>query len=86
MSQWPTVFLKLDFSRNTLNECKDLPALRARVNKCDVGIMFSYEASMRSDHHAGTTWAPRGRTPIFKVTGLRSTVNMVSAITGKGQM
>lgn len=48
--------------------------------------MFSYEASMRSDHHAGTTWAPRGRTPIFKVTGLRSTVNMVSAITGKGQM
>jgi len=44
-------------------------------------LLFADEASMRSDYHAGTTWAPRGKTPIVKVMGQRHTViNMVSAV------
>jgi transposase len=65
---------------------KDLPALRAQAKARGAIVMFADEASMRSDYHAGTTWAPRGRTPIVKVMGQRSTVNMISAIGGDGQM
>ena len=35
---------------------------------------------MRTDHHAGTTWAPAGQAPVVITTGERKTVNMVSAI------
>jgi len=41
---------------------------------------------MRSDYHAGTTWAPRGKTPIVKVMGQRHTViNMISAVGLSGE-
>ena len=38
-------------------------------------IYFADEAGIRSDYHAGTTWAPVGRTPVVKapVPGSRST-------------
>ncbi|WP_263645079.1 MULTISPECIES: hypothetical protein [Marinobacter] len=29
-----------------------------------VGATFGDEASIRSDYHSGTTWAPKGETPI----------------------
>jgi transposase len=64
----------------------DLPALRARAKSIGAVVLFADEASMRSDYHAGTTWAPRGRTPIVRVTGQRTTVNMISAISGNGEM
>jgi transposase len=64
----------------------DLPALRAHAKQRGAVVMFADEASMRSDYHTGTTWAPRGKTPIVKVTGQRVTVNMISAISGTGQM
>jgi len=28
-------------------------------------IFYADESGVRSDHHAGTTWAPRGHTPVF---------------------
>jgi transposase len=64
----------------------DLPKLRALAKARDAVVLFADEASMRSDYHAGTTWAPRGQTPIVRVTGQRTTVNMMSAISGEGQM
>ena len=64
----------------------ELPALRARAKARGAVVMFADEASMRSDYHAGTTWAPRGHTPIVRVMGQRSTINMISAIGGDGQM
>jgi len=41
---------------------------------------------VRSDYHAGTTWAPVGRTPVVKSTGTRHAVNMISAVTPKGAL
>jgi transposase len=38
----------------------ELPALRARAKAKGAQILFADEASMRSDYHAGTTWAPQG--------------------------
>src|SRR5919199_3058557 len=44
------------------------------------------EAGVRSDYHAGTTWAPVGRTPAVRVTGARFTLNMISAISARGAL
>ncbi len=41
---------------------------------------------MRSDHHAGTTWGARGKTPTVKTTGQRFSLNMISAVTATGEM
>jgi hypothetical protein len=41
---------------------------------------------VRSDYHSGTTWAPKGQTPVVENNGHRFSVNMVSAISHKGEM
>lgn len=64
----------------------ELPALRKRAKDKGAVIMFADEASMRADYHAGTTWAPQGRTPIVKASGQRPSVNMMSAIGLDGQL
>jgi transposase len=47
-------------------------------------IFFADESAIRSDHHAGTTWAPVGKTPIVKATGARFSLNMISAVNAMG--
>src|SRR4249920_2459228 len=42
------------------------------------------ESGIRSDHHAGTTWAPVGQTPVVKATGTRYGLNMLSAVNALG--
>ena len=39
---------------------------------------------MRSDHVAGTSYAPAGQTPVVRATGQRFGCNLISAITNKG--
>ena len=39
-----------------------------------------------TDHHAGTTWAPVGQTPVVEVTGERKSVNMISAVSPGGTL
>ncbi|WP_285500264.1 IS630 family transposase [Actinokineospora sp. NBRC 105648] len=56
------------------------PALRAEADAAGARIFFANEAAVRSDYHAGTTWAPVGRTPAVVKTGDRFTINMVSAV------
>jgi transposase len=65
---------------------EDLPAIKKLARKEGAEIFFGDEASVRSDYHFGTTWAPRGKTPIVKTTGSRHKVNLISAITPRGAM
>lgn len=66
---------------------EDYPKLLARAKARGALIMFADEAGMRSDHHAGTTWAPIGQTPIVSIsTGKRFSVQMLSAISMGGQL
>jgi transposase len=55
---------------------------RAKAEKADV--YFADEAGVRSDFHSGTTWAPKGETPVVRATGARFSVNMISALTPRG--
>lgn len=62
------------------------PEIRRRATEEDAEIFFADEASVRTDFHAGTTCAPVGRTPAVKVTGARTSVMMISAVSPKGKL
>ena len=62
------------------------PKIKALAKKHKATIYFGDEASVRSDYHRGTTWAPKGQTPIIESTGARFSVNMVSAINMRGHL
>jgi len=65
---------------------EEYPAIRARAKREKAEIYWGDEMGMRSDHQAGTTYAPRGKTPKITATGRRFKCNMVSAITNRGKL
>ena len=67
-------------------EGRDLPQLRREAAEVGATIYFADEAGVRSDYHAGTTWAPVGRTPVVATTGDRLGINLISAVTAKGKL
>jgi transposase len=64
----------------------EYPAIRALARKENAEIFFSDEAGVRSDYHGGTTWGRRGHTPVVPATGQRFGLNMLSAVSARGQM
>lgn len=62
------------------------PKIRTQAAELGASIFFADEAGVRTDHHAGTTWAPVGQTPVVTATGERKSVNMVSAVSPRGQL
>lgn len=62
------------------------PEIRKQAKKAGADIYFGDESCIRSDHQSGTTWAPIGQTPVVEKTGARFSVNMISAISPKGQL
>jgi transposase len=65
---------------------EQFPAIRAAAKAEGATIYFADEAGVRSDYHAGTTWAPVGRTPVVRTTGARFSVNMLSAVSAQGAL
>jgi transposase len=63
---------------------QEYPQIRAEARRCGAEIYFGDEAGVRSDYHAGTTWAPAGQTPIVLSTGQRFGLNLISAVSAKG--
>jgi transposase len=64
----------------------EYPTIRAQAAQVGATIYFADEAGIRSDYHAGTTWAPVGQTPVVRTTGKRHSVNLISAVTPTGQL
>jgi transposase len=62
------------------------PAIQAEANAAGARIFFGDEAAVRTDHHAGTTWAPVGQTPAVLGTGNRQSINMISAVSARGKL
>ena len=65
---------------------KEYPAIKKRATKEKGTIYFGDETGMRSDHQAGRSYAPKGKTPVVKSTGQRFSLNMISAISNKGHL
>lgn len=65
---------------------EEYPAIRAEAAKVGAVIYFGDEAGVRSDFHAGTTWAPIGQTPIVRTTGTRDSINLISVISAQGAL
>jgi len=65
---------------------KDFPAIKKLAREQKAEIYFGDESSVRSDYHSGTTWAPKGMTPVVTTTGARHKVNLISAISPRGAM
>jgi transposase len=65
---------------------EEYPRIAALAKRQHARIFFGDEAGIRSDYHAGTTWAPRGRTPIVSTTGARFGLNLLSAVSPRGEL
>ena len=65
---------------------EDYPKIQALAKQKRASVYFSDEAGVRSDFHSGTTWAPKGKTPIVEATGQRYGMNIISAISPRGDM
>jgi transposase len=65
---------------------EEFPAIREQARAEGAALYFCDEAGVRTDFHAGTTWAPIGQTPVVEVTGERGGVNMISAISPAGAL
>lgn len=65
---------------------QEYPRIRARAKREKAEIFFEDESGVRSDFHSGTTWAPRGQTPVVRVTGQRFSLNMISAVSPRGEL
>jgi DDE superfamily endonuclease len=60
--------------------------IRAEAKRDKAEIFFEDESGVRSDFHSGTTWAPKGKTPVVRVTGQRFSLNMMSAVSPRGEL
>jgi transposase len=67
-------------------KAEQFPAIRKQAKAEGATIYFADEAGIRSDYHAGTTWAPVGRTPVVRTTGARFSLNMLSAVSAQGAL
>lgn len=65
---------------------EEYPKIRAQARKQGAEIYFGDEAGVRSDHHAGATWGARGETPVVRTTGARFSLNVISAISARGNL
>jgi transposase len=62
------------------------PRIAAAATATGGTVYFVDEAGVRSDYHAGTSWAPVGQTPAVRGTGARFALNLISAISAQGAL
>jgi len=62
------------------------PAIAAKAKRERGEIWFGDEAGVRSDSHSGKTWAKRGETPVVTTTGARFGLNLISAVSRRGEI
>lgn len=65
---------------------REYPAIARQAKRERAGIYWGDEMGLRSDHVTGTSYAPKGHTPVVRATGSRFGCNMISAITNKGAL
>jgi transposase len=66
-------------------EAEIYPAIRAEAKAKSATIYFTEESGICSDYHTETTWTPVGEKPVVEVTGRRFSLNMISAVSPRGE-
>ncbi len=64
----------------------DYPAIAARAKREKAVILWLDQTGLRSDAAVGTTWAPVGQTSVIPKTGKRFGVNVMAAISNRGEL
>lgn len=67
-----------------LNE--EYPTIRKQAKREKALIYWADGMGVRSDHQAGRSYAPKGRTPAIPGTGQRFRCNVLSALTNRGHL
>lgn len=65
---------------------KTYPEAVAQAKAHQARLYFVDEAAFRSDAHRGTTWGPRGQTPVIKDSGGRFGFKLISAVSARGDL
>lgn len=65
---------------------EEYPAIRSEAKAEKALIYWGDEMGVRSDHQAGRSYAPKGKTPAIPGTGQRFGCNVLSAITNRGHL
>jgi transposase len=60
--------------------------IAAKAKRQKAIIYWEDETGMRSDHQAGKSWSPKGRTPVIARTGQRFSLNMIAAVSNQGYL
>lgn len=80
---WRAYQQKPEEVQRWLNE--EYPKIHKMAQRMKAQIFFGDEAGVRSDHHAGTSWGVKGKTPVVSSTGARFGLNMISAVSAQGE-
>jgi transposase len=62
------------------------PEIKKKAKKVGATIYFQDESGIRSDFHSCKNWAVKGQAPVIEATGARFGLNMVGAISTRGQL
>jgi transposase len=65
---------------------EDYPKIKERAVKEKAEIFWGDETGLRSDHQAGKTYSPKGKTPIVKISAKWLKSNVISALSNKGKL
>jgi transposase len=65
---------------------EEYPAIEAKARKDKAIILWLDQTGLRSDSSVGRGWAPVGRAPVVPKTGRRFGVNVMAAISNKGEL
>jgi len=65
---------------------EDYPAIKAKAQQEKAEIYWGDETGMRSDCQHGRGYAPKGKTPVIRLSAKRTSTNMISAITNQGKV
>ncbi|MEK6868544.1 MAG: IS630 family transposase [Nanoarchaeota archaeon] len=65
---------------------EEWPKIKAHARRWQAMLYFQDEAGVSLTPVLGTTWAPKGETPVVKVTGKRGGLCVTSAISPAGRM
>lgn len=71
-------------SRNWLNE--EYVGIVQRAKQEQAEIHWANETRIRNDSQHGRSYAPKGKTPVIRLSAKRTSVNMISTITNHGRV